>query len=51
VQPDFSVLFKAAPALLLVVDPELRIVAVSDDYLKATMTRREIGRASCRERV
>jgi signal transduction histidine kinase len=46
VQPDFRVLFKAAPALLLVVDPELRIVAVSDDYLKATMTRREeiVGR-------
>jgi signal transduction histidine kinase len=46
VQPDFRVLFEAAPALLLVMDPELRIVAVSDDYLEATMTRREeiIGR-------
>jgi PAS domain S-box-containing protein len=46
VQPDFRVLFEGAPALLLVMDPELRIVAVSDDYLEATMTRREeiIGR-------
>jgi signal transduction histidine kinase len=40
-QPDFRVLFEKAPALLLVMDPELRIVAVSDDYLEATMTRRE----------
>jgi signal transduction histidine kinase len=46
VQPDFRVLFEAAPALLLVLDPDLRIVAVSDDYLEATMTRREeiVGR-------
>jgi signal transduction histidine kinase len=46
VGPDFQVLFEAAPALLLVMDPELRIVAVSDDYLEATMTRREeiVGR-------
>jgi signal transduction histidine kinase len=45
-QPDFRALFEVAPALLLVLDPELRIVAVSDDYLEATMTRREeiIGR-------
>src|SRR4051794_30499324 len=45
-QPDFRAIFEVAPALLLVVDPELRIVAVSDDYLEATMTRREeiIGR-------
>jgi signal transduction histidine kinase len=46
VQPDFKVLFEVAPALLLVLDPELRIVAVSDDYLEATLTQREeiIGR-------
>ena len=46
-QPDFRALFETAPALLLVMDPELRIVAVSDDYLEATMTRREeiVGRS------
>jgi signal transduction histidine kinase len=45
-QADFRALFEAAPALLLVLDPALQIVAVSDDYLEATMTRREeiIGR-------
>jgi PAS domain S-box-containing protein len=39
--PDFRTLFEAAPGLYLVLDPELRIVAVSDAYLAATMTRRE----------
>jgi signal transduction histidine kinase len=34
-------LFEAGPGALLVLDPELRIVAVSDEYLAATMTRRE----------
>jgi signal transduction histidine kinase/ActR/RegA family two-component response regulator len=40
-QVDFRALFEAAPGLYLVLDPELRIVAVSDAYLAATMTRRE----------
>jgi signal transduction histidine kinase/CheY-like chemotaxis protein len=40
-QVDFRALFEAAPGLYLVLDPELRIVAVSDVYLAATMTRRE----------
>jgi len=41
VAPDFRALFEAAPGLFLVLTPELRIVAVSDLYLRATMTRRE----------
>ncbi len=46
VQPDFRALFEAATGLYLVLDPELRIVAASDAYLDATMTRREeiVGR-------
>lgn len=46
-QLDFRALFESGPGLLLVLDPELRIVAVTDAYLSATMTRREaiIGRA------
>jgi signal transduction histidine kinase len=40
-QPDFRALFEAAPGLYVVLDPELRIVAASDAYLEATMTRRE----------
>ena len=39
--PDFRVAFEAGPALHLVLDPSLRIVAVTDAYLAATMTRRE----------
>ena len=44
--PDFRLLFESAPALYLVLDCDLRIVAVSDAYLEATMTRREsiVGR-------
>ena len=38
---DFRSLFESAPGLYLVLDPELVIVAVSDAYLRATMTRRE----------
>jgi signal transduction histidine kinase/ActR/RegA family two-component response regulator len=38
--PDFRALFETAPGLYLVLDPDLRIVAVSDAYLAATMTRR-----------
>jgi len=41
VAPNFRALFEAAPGLFLVLTPDLRIVAVSDRYLTATMTRRE----------
>jgi len=40
-QPDFRVLFESAPGLYLVLTPDFRIVAVSDAYLRATMTKRE----------
>ena len=45
-EPDFRVLFEAAPGLFLVLDREFSIDAVSDAYLAATMTRREeiVGR-------
>ncbi|MBI4866409.1 MAG: response regulator [Candidatus Wallbacteria bacterium] len=39
--PDFRALFESAPGLYLVLAPDLTIVAVSDAYLAATMTRRE----------
>jgi signal transduction histidine kinase len=39
--PDFRTLFEAVPGLYLVLAPDLSIVAVSDAYLRATMTRRE----------
>lgn len=39
--PDFQRLFESAPGLYLVLTPDLRIVAASDAYLNATMTRRE----------
>ncbi|MHB8584812.1 MAG: ATP-binding protein [Thermoplasmatota archaeon] len=39
--PDFRLLFERAPGLFLVLDPEFCIVAASDAYLSATMTRRE----------
>ena len=43
---DFRQLFEAAPNLYLVLLPDLTIAAASDEYLRATMTRREeiIGR-------
>jgi signal transduction histidine kinase/ActR/RegA family two-component response regulator len=40
-RPDFQALFEAAPGLYLVLTPDLKIVAVSDAYLRATMTKRE----------
>ena len=40
--PDFQALFEKAPGLYLVLDPELVIVAVSDAYLAATMTGRDV---------
>jgi PAS domain-containing protein len=39
--PDFQALFESAPGLYLVLTPALTIVAVSDAYVKATMTKRE----------
>jgi PAS domain S-box-containing protein len=43
---DYRALFESAPGLFLVLDPYLRIVAVSDAYLAATMTVRDdiVGR-------
>src|SRR5579885_1421175 len=45
--PDYKALFEAAPGHYLVLQPDLTIVAVSDAYLRATMTKREeiLGRA------
>ena len=43
---DFRKLFEAAPGLYLVLSPDLKIIAASNAYLKATMTNRTeiIGR-------
>jgi PAS domain S-box-containing protein len=38
---DFRALFESAPGLYLVLTPDLKIAAVSDGYLRATMTRRQ----------
>jgi len=38
--PDFRALFEGAPGLYLVLAPDLTIVAVSEAYLRATMTTR-----------
>ena len=38
---DFRLLFESAPGLYLVLNPKLEIVAVSNAYLNATMTKRE----------
>src|SRR3984893_2555209 len=45
--PDFESLFESAPGLYLVLEPDLTIVAVTDAYLNATMTKRSeiLGRA------
>jgi len=39
--PDFRALFESAPGLYLVLAPDLTIVAVSEAYLRATMTGRD----------
>jgi len=39
--PDFRALFESAPGLYLVLTPDFQIVAASDAYLRATMTKRE----------
>ena len=38
---NFQALFESAPGLYLVLDPAFRIVAVTDAYLDATMTKRD----------
>ncbi len=45
--PDFQRLFRVCPGCYLVITPDLTIVAVTDAYLRATMTRRDdiVGRA------
>ena len=45
-EPDFKLLFESAPGLYLILSPTLDIVAVSDLYTRATLTRREeiVGR-------
>jgi PAS domain S-box-containing protein len=47
ITPDFQLLFQSAPGCHLVLNPDLTIVAVTDAYLRATMTRRDhiLGRA------
>ena len=40
-EPDFQALFESAPGLFVVLTPGMRIVAASDAYLRATMTKRE----------
>jgi signal transduction histidine kinase len=40
-EPDFQFLFESAPGLYLVLSPDLSIIAVTDTYLRATMTERE----------
>jgi signal transduction histidine kinase len=47
ITPDFRLLFESAPGLYLVLSPDLTIAAVSDAYLRATMTERKqiLGRA------
>jgi two-component system CheB/CheR fusion protein len=39
--PDYRMFFESAPGLYLVLDPQLTIVAASDAYLAASMTKRE----------
>jgi PAS domain S-box-containing protein len=39
--PDFRAYFESAPGMFLVLRPDFVIVAVSDAYLRATMTKRE----------
>lgn len=40
--PDFQALFEAAPGAYLILSPDLQIIAVSDQYLTATMTERKV---------
>lgn len=38
---DYKILFEASPGLCLILDPDFKIVAVTDSYLATTMTVRE----------
>lgn len=40
-EPDFRKIFEGSPAAYLMLSPSFQIVAVSDAYLSATMTKRE----------
>lgn len=42
IAPDFRLLFESAPGLYLVLLPDFTIAGVSNAYLKATMTQREV---------
>ncbi len=46
IEPNFRAIFEQSPDRYLVLDPNLRIVAVTDSYLQATMTKREKLRAA-----
>lgn len=39
--PNFKTLFESAPGLYLVLDPQLNVVAVTNEYLNATLTQRD----------
>ncbi len=39
--PEYECLFNACTGLYLVLDPDFRIVAVTDSYLQATKTERQ----------
>src|SRR5206468_4443312 len=49
--PDFRALFESAPGLYLVLSADLKIVAASDAYLRATMTKRESPRPGSLRRL
>jgi signal transduction histidine kinase len=40
--PNYQLLFESAPGAYLVLDPDFRIIAVTDSYLAATKTVREV---------
>lgn len=40
-EPDYKSIFESAPGLYLVLNPEMTIVAVSEAYLQATLTKRQ----------
>src|SRR5689334_3244670 len=39
-EPDFRTVFESSPALSMVLDPDLRIIAATDAYLQAIHMRR-----------
>jgi len=40
-EPSYKLLFEQAPGMFMILDADLRIVAASDAYLRATLTKRE----------